>query len=68
MLTVRDAIKAAMSVPHAPTDRLYTDGNSVEWMPQPRPGWFKLAAVEVRDSYEQTDASANCCDMLKAAA
>ena len=66
--TVRDVIKAALAVPHAPDCRLYTDGRNVEWLPQPRPGWYKLAAVEVRDAYEQTDATAGCCDMDEAAA
>ena len=68
MLTVRDTIKAALAVPHAPTDRLYTDGHTVEWLPVPKPGWYRIGAADVRDAYEDTDRTAGCCDMDEAAA
>ena len=65
--TVRDSVNAALAVPHRPECRLYTDGRRVAWLPRALPGWFKLAAVEVRDAYQQTDASASCCDLGAAA-
>ena len=65
--TVRDAVTAALAVPHRPECRLYTDGRRVAWLPRALPGWFKLAAVELRDAYEQTDATAGCCDLGAAA-
>jgi hypothetical protein len=66
--TVREAIVDAIGIPHEPSCRLYTDGHRVAWLPRPIPGWFRLAAAEVRDAYEQTDATAGCCDMDEAAA
>lgn len=65
--TVRAAVTAALAVPHRPECRLYTDGRRLAWLPRALPGWFKLAAVEVRDDYEKTDATAGCCDMGAAA-
>ena len=67
MLTVRDTIKAALAVPHAPTDRLYTNGDRLAWLPQPMPGWYRIGAADVRDAYEDTDRTAGCCDMEKIA-
>lgn len=65
--TVREAVIEALSVPREPSCRLYTDGRRVAWLPRKLPGWYKLAAVEVRDPYEETDATASCCDIEGAA-
>lgn len=65
--TVRDAIMLARATPHRADCRLYTDGRRVAWLPQAIPGWFRLAATEVLDEYEKTDALAGCCDIGRCA-
>ena len=67
MQPVRDSVTAALAVAHRPDCHLYTDGHRVAWLPRALPGWFKLAAIEIRDAYEQTDATEDCCDMGAAA-
>jgi len=50
-----------------PACKLYTDGHRLAWLPNPMPGWFRIAAADVRDAYEDTGRTAGCCDMEKIA-
>lgn len=63
----RDKLRLAMieasRAKHDPACRLYTDGFRLAWLPRPLPGWFRIGSIEVRDAYEQTDATAGCCDI-----
>ena len=50
-----------------PSCKLYTDGHRLAWLPKRMPGWFRIAAADVRDAYEECDATAGCCDVGRVA-
>ncbi len=59
----RAAILEASRMQRDPSCKLYTDGRRMAWLPRRLPGWFRIAAADARDAYEDCDASAGCCDM-----
>ena len=71
ILPPREMLKPAMleasRAVRDPACKLYTDGHRLAWLPRRLPGWFRIGAADVRDSYDATDRSAGCCDMGEAA-
>ena len=63
----RPAMLEASRTVRDPACKLYTDGHRLAWLPNPMPGWFRIAAADVRDAYEDTGRTAGCCDMEKIA-
>lgn len=64
---VRAAMLEASRAVRGPDCKLYTDGKRLAWLPQRLPGWYRIGGADVRDAYEDTDATAGCCDMGEAA-
>lgn len=67
MTQLRPAMLEASRVVRDPSCKLYTDGHRLAWLPKPMPGWFRIGAADVRDAYEDCDATAGCCDIGRAA-
>lgn len=63
----RAAILEASRMQREPHCRLYTDGKRLAWLPRQIPGWFRIGAADIRGPYEETDATASCCDIEGAA-
>ena len=59
----REAILEASRMQREPHCRLYTDGFRLAWLPKQIPGWFRIAAADIRDAYEDCEATAGCCDI-----
>jgi hypothetical protein len=59
----RAAILEASRMQREPSCKLYTDGHRLAWLPRSLPGWYRIAAADVRDAYEDCDATAGCCDL-----
>ena len=43
--SLRSAVEAALKLPRSITARLYTDGEHVRWLQEPRKGWERVGAV-----------------------
>lgn len=71
ILPPRDQLKPAMleasRAVRDPSCKLYTNGHRLAWLPKRMPGWFRIGAADVRDAYEDCEATAACCDVGRVA-
>lgn len=69
ILPARENFRAAMleasRLVREPHCKLYTDGRRLAWLPRALPGWFRIGAADLRDAYEETDATASCCSLTR---